>query len=55
MELLEIVSIILIYAVTPALILFGIMYLIRRKRDKEAGRKPSQKMKSIKEEEMEGR
>ncbi|WP_155176870.1 hypothetical protein [Fulvivirga kasyanovii] len=53
MEFTEIISTILVYFVLPVLVIFGVMYWIRRKRDKEAGRKPSKKMKSIKEEELE--
>ncbi|UII30282.1 hypothetical protein LVD17_18475 [Fulvivirga ulvae] len=55
MEFSEIISIVLIYFVIPVLVVFGVMYLIRRKRDKQAGRKPSHKIKSIKEEELEGK
>lgn len=45
------VSIILVYFILPIVIIFGVMFLIRRKRDQAAGRPPSNKVKSIKEEE----
>ncbi len=47
----DILPIILLYLLASIVVIFGIMYLIRKKRDKEAGRKPSNKVHDIKAEE----
>lgn len=47
METFNIISAILIYFVLPILVIFGVMVLIRRKREKEAGRASSVKDKPL--------
>ena len=51
MELIQFTSLIL-YFIFPALTIFGVMLLIRRKREKDAGRVPKNTTISIKEEEV---
>lgn len=45
--------IVLLYILASVVIIFGIMFIIRRKRDKDAGRSPSHKIKDLKAEETE--
>lgn len=52
MEYQQIAYIILFYFVAPVIVILGLMFWIRRKRDKDAGRPPSNKISSIKEEEL---
>lgn len=49
----EIVPITLFYILLSAAVIFGVMILIRRNREKEAGRKTTNKMEDIKAEESE--
>jgi hypothetical protein len=47
----ELLPITLLYILAAVVVIFGVMYIIRRQRDKESGRPPSNKVKDIKEEE----
>ncbi|MGK7392470.1 MAG: hypothetical protein ACNS60_19100 [Candidatus Cyclobacteriaceae bacterium M2_1C_046] len=48
METTEIIAAILIYFVLPVLVIFGTMMILRRKREKDAGRIKSTKEKDVK-------
>ena len=48
----DILPIILLYILASVLVIFGIMYVIRKKREKAAGRSPSNKVEDIKAEEV---
>lgn len=48
METTEIISTILIFFVLPVLVIFGTMMILRRKREKDAGRIKSTKDKKVK-------
>jgi phosphotransferase system glucose/maltose/N-acetylglucosamine-specific IIC component len=49
----EIVPITIFYILLSAVVIFGVMFLIRRNREKEAGRNTTNKVEDIKEEESE--
>ncbi len=40
------------YLIISLVVIFGIMFFIRRKREKDAGRKPSHKVEDLKAEEI---
>lgn len=52
METLNIISAILIYLVLPVIVIFGVMVLIRRKRQKEAGQTSSVKDKPLRKDDL---
>lgn len=48
------IAVIILYVAISVVVLFGIMFIIRRKRDKDAGRHKSHKVTDIKAEERKG-
>lgn len=50
--IMDILPIVLLYILASVVVIFGIMYLIRKKREKAAGRSPSNKVEDIKAEEV---
>jgi hypothetical protein len=49
----EIVPVVILYILLSFAVIFGVMYIIRRYRDKRSGRKPSKHVSDIKAEESE--
>ncbi|UII26470.1 hypothetical protein LVD15_24765 [Fulvivirga maritima] len=49
------ILVIILYVIISIAILFGVMFFIRRKRDKDSGRSTSHKVDDIKAEEKTGR